>query len=108
LNTDGFENDDIVILSTRSDTSSISSRIDTEPWKNRLRPFNAARKGNLRYGSVHAFKGMEAPAVIVTDVDRITDQAASSLFYVAITRAVDRLVVLVDDSVREDIVKALI
>jgi hypothetical protein len=51
---------------------------------------------------------MEAPAVIVTDVDRITDQAASSLFYVAITRAVDRLVVLVDDSVREDIVKALI
>lgn len=108
LNKEGFENDDIVILSTRSDTYSISSRIDNEPWKNCLRPFNSVRKGNLRYGSVHGFKGMEAAAVIVTDVDRITDQAASSLFYVAITRAVDRLVLLVDDSVREDIVRALI
>lgn len=108
LNKDGFENDDIVILSMRSDSTSICPRIDFEPWKNRLRPFNSARKGNVRYGSIHAFKGMEAPAVIVTDVDRITDQAASSLFYVAITRAVDRLMLLVDESVRDDIVRRLI
>jgi ATP-dependent exoDNAse (exonuclease V) beta subunit len=43
---------------------------------------------------------MEAGAVIVTDIDRIMDADAMALFYVAITRALHRLIVLVGEPVK--------
>jgi len=103
----GFSNEDVVVLSTRSDAASIAAQVRTHPWKGKLRPFGVPGQGYIRYSSIHAFKGLEAPAVVVTDVDHISDPASMSLFYVAITRAVDRLVLLVHESVREEIIHAL-
>ncbi|MCI0422531.1 MAG: ATP-binding domain-containing protein [Acidobacteria bacterium] len=104
---DGFASGDVVILSTRSDAACAASQVNTHPWKSRLKPFAAAAKGYTRHCSVHAFKGMEAPAVIVTDVDRISDPASMAIFYIAITRAVDRLVLLVHEPAKNEIIKAL-
>ena len=47
----------------------------------------------VRWGTIHEFKGMEAPAVILTDIVD-TNKHLESLLYVGITRATDRLIVL--------------
>lgn len=106
LHRDGFANGDIVILSKRSDAA-CASQVQSQPWKSRLNPFTAIAKGYTRYCSVHAFKGMEAPAIIVTDVNRISDPASMAIFYIGITRAVDRLVLLVHETAKDEIIKTL-
>ncbi len=47
----------------------------------------------IRWGSIHEFKGLEAPAVILTDVD-LSKAYHRDLLYVGASRATDRLVVL--------------
>ncbi len=47
----------------------------------------------IRWGSIHEFKGLEAPAVILTDVDP-SKEYHRDLLYVGASRATDRLVVL--------------
>jgi len=47
----------------------------------------------VRWGTIHEFKGMEAPAVILTDISG-TSGRLSDLIYAGATRATDRLVVL--------------
>ena len=47
----------------------------------------------IRWGSIHEFKGLEAPAVILTDVD-LSKGYHRDLLYVGAARATDRLVVL--------------
>gem|GEM_PF-5892007 len=44
-------------------------------------------------GTIHEFKGLEAPAVILTDVD-LSKQYHRGLLYVGASWATDRLVVL--------------
>lgn len=45
------------------------------------------------WGTVHAFKGLEAPAVVLTDVDGMSPRW-HDLLYIGATRATERLVVL--------------
>lgn len=47
----------------------------------------------IRWGSIHEFKGLEAPAVILTDVD-LSKRYHRDVLYVGASRATDRLVVL--------------
>jgi hypothetical protein len=54
-----------------------------------------------RYCSIYRFKGLEAPAVIITDVTSLDDAAARSLLYVGCTRALHRLVILAHESLRD-------
>jgi Nuclease-related domain/UvrD-like helicase C-terminal domain/PhoH-like protein len=107
LSKEGFTARDVVVLSTRSDAA-CAAQVNTHPWKGRLKPYATAVRSHTRYCSVHAFKGLEAPAIIVTDIDRISDPTSMAIFYVAITRAIDRLVLLVHESAREEIIQALI
>lgn len=46
----------------------------------------------IRWGTIHEFKGLEAPAVILTDVD-LSKGYHRDLLYVGASRATDRLVV---------------
>ena len=47
----------------------------------------------IRWGTIHEFKGLEAPAVILTDID-LSKEHHHDLLYVGASRATDRLVVL--------------
>ncbi len=47
----------------------------------------------IRWGSIHEFKGLEAPAVILTDVD-LSKGYHRDLLYVGASRATDRLVLI--------------
>lgn len=97
LRNDGFELNEIVVLSPLEGNSTASRTTDT--WLRQvLRPADgsASRPGQLSYSTIQAFKGLEARAVVVTDIDRHTMPNFESLLYVGLTRATDRLFALIE------------
>jgi hypothetical protein len=100
---DGYRGDDIVMLSPLS-SGSAARRIVQQPWGDRLRPFGEDdQPGYVRYSTIHAFKGLEAPVVILTDIDAVQGDRAQSLFYVGLTRATDRLWILADETTADEV-----
>jgi superfamily I DNA/RNA helicase len=63
--------------------------------------------GQIPYCTIHAFKGLEAPAIVLTDIEAVEGPAMENLFYVAVTRATDRLIVLASVHSRGAIAQAL-
>ena len=92
LKADHYGNNEIVVLSPRSDQS-IASRSAARGSSARLAHY-ASRNGRVGYTTIQAFKGLEAPAVIVTDIEAVDSEADRSLLYVALSRASDRLYIL--------------
>ena len=97
LRGEGYDLDEIVILSPLRAGS--TAEATTDRWLRQiLRPAEGQppRPGQLRYSTIHAFKGLEAPAVIITDLDEATSPNFESLLYVGMTRATDRLTALIE------------
>jgi hypothetical protein len=92
---EGFQVGDISVLSPMKEGA---ARSLGEPWSSRLRPARAAGASQSRFTTIHAFKGMESPVVAVTDIDHVGSAQTESLLYVAMTRATDRLILLIDKS----------
>ena len=63
-----------------------------------LRPADgqAPGAGKLTFSTIHSFKGLDAPAVIITDLDEATSPSFKSLLYIGMTRATDRLIALIE------------
>ena len=101
---EGFQPADIVILSPRSEERCVASEFLDARSKDLLVPLSKSdgrdHDAKVRYGSIHSFKGLEAGAVILTDVEELASRSAQDLFYVGVTRALHRLVVLVHDKLR--------
>jgi len=93
LRDDGFMMDEIVLLSARRTQS--AAMLCQDPW---LRPLlgdsETSTRGKVRCSTIHAFKGLESPAVVVTDVDKPDAPGFEALLYVGLSRATDRLSVL--------------
>ena len=109
LKSEGFADNDIVILSPHSNTASAAALLEGE-WQQRVRPFKGSASphhNSIGYCSIYTFKGLEAPAIIVTDVEAIGTDESLALFYVAITRALERLIILVHDNARQQLLSAL-
>lgn len=97
LKNDGYRLDEIVVLSPLRFGSTAETTTDT--WLRQiLRPADggASRPGQLRYSTIHAFKGLDAPAVIVTDLDETNAPNFEALLYIGMTRATDRLFALIE------------
>lgn len=97
LRDDGFSLNEIVVLSPLRSGS--TAERTTDQWLRQvLHPAdgNRARPGQLLYSTIHAFKGLEASAVVVTDLDQHAVLGFESLLYVGLTRATDRLIVLIE------------
>ncbi|MCB9413400.1 MAG: NERD domain-containing protein [Actinobacteria bacterium] len=96
LRDDGFDLHEIVVLSRYRDASAAATT--TDPWLRQtlldVRRGGAVRKGRIRYSTIHSFKGLEASAVIITDVTESTRGPYFDLLNVGVTRARDRLVML--------------
>lgn len=86
---DGWDPHEILILSPRR--ASAASRAEGAVADALARHDGDAN--GTRWGTVHAFKGLEAPAVILTDVDGTTPHW-EDLLYIGATRATERLVLL--------------
>ena len=105
----GLKYGDVVVLSTRrlnasgvlgADSSGSFDLVDvTENETIKLQPKQVA------FSTVHAFKGMEATAVIVCDIESVNTDEARSIVYVAMSRAKSHLVVLANNKLRDTIVE---
>ena len=97
LRDESFDLSEIVVLSPLAADSAAATTTDS--W---LRSVLVqadglhAKKGKIRFSSIQAFKGLEAPAVIVTDLDRVNVPNFQSVLYVGLTRATDRVYGLVE------------
>jgi DNA polymerase III delta prime subunit len=104
----GFDSREIVVLSPRADKASLAASVNQQPRKSRLRPYGARDGQGIGYCSIYAFKGLESPAIIVTDIEHILDSSSRALFYVATTRALQRLIMTVNSSVKPEMLKCLL
>jgi superfamily I DNA/RNA helicase len=101
---EGYAGEDIVILSPAREGAAAQRLVD-EPWRSRTRPYGESPdKGYVRWATVQAFKGMEAPVVVLTDISEVQGPRSEALFYTGLTRATDRLLVLADETVANDVV----
>jgi hypothetical protein len=103
---EGFQGSDIVILSA-SARDPAAARLRDQPWCDCIQPMDTAQPGAIRYCTIHAFKGLEAPAIIVTDLRDVESDESRALLYVALTRALDRLVVLLPKEIAPKVAKRL-
>lgn len=107
LKQEGFVNSDIVVLSPKAPDKAITSKVDTSSGVD-FAGFDHALKEQVGCGSIHAFKGMESPAIIVTDIETITGEQVASLFYVAMTRALHRLYILAHSDIKNAVLERVL
>ena len=105
---ESYSGDDIVVLSPKAGTRCLASRVTDKPWSDQLVAFEAASTGQIRYTTIQSFKGLDSPVIVVTDIEHITGDIFSSLFYVATTRALERLCIIVHETAKPDIIKSLL
>lgn len=99
LREESFNLSEIVVLSPLGAGSVAATTSD--PWLKSVlgqADGDAIKKGTIRFSSIQAFKGLEAPAVIVTDLDRVNVPNFESVLYVGLTRATDRLYGVIEES----------
>ncbi|MEH3131080.1 MAG: NERD domain-containing protein [Mycolicibacterium neoaurum] len=98
LRLEGYELNEIVVLSPQRNSSTATTTEDR--WlKQILKAADGlpARRGQLQYSTIHAFKGLESPAVVITDLNQTTvDDNFDALLYVGLTRATDRLIAFIE------------
>jgi hypothetical protein len=99
---EGFKASEIVLLSPQR-TSCLARLLAEQPaWKGRLREYSNV-PSTATFSTIHAFKGLEAPVVILTDIRSLATPRDFDLLYVGMSRALHRLAVLCDDALREPI-----
>jgi superfamily I DNA/RNA helicase len=106
LRDEGFTGSDVVVLSPRS-VDSAATRVTEQPWRDRLRPIGLCDGGHTPFATIHSFKGLEAPAVVITNIVDIRDSQAMALLYVAISRATDRLILILDEATKSAVLAYL-
>ena len=104
----GMSGKDIVILSMRSDESAAAAKVQSPAWRSRIRPFGPAEAGGyIRYCSIHSFKGLEAPAIILTDLDGFSRQSLEALIYIGVTRSLHRLIIVMQESIKAQLLSRI-
>ena len=106
LRSENYRSEDIAVLSMVGDRYSAASMLG-DPWAQRIRPYELARRGHGKASSIAAFKGLESPAVVLTDITSVASDWEESMLYVGLSRAIDRLIVLVSNEARNDLVARL-
>ena len=99
LRTAGYRAADAVILGPRRRENCLLANIGSiGGWH--VKDIAFAGPGDIAYSTIHSFKGLERPVVIVVGVGSANDAETDSLLYVAMTRARVRLFVICDEAAR--------
>ena len=95
IDQEGFTSGQIVILTPASESRSVLTT-GTMLGNRRLTRDAPASANDIQVSTVHGFKGLESPVVILAEMDRIPAYVRSPdhLLYVAITRAKHHLIVV--------------
>lgn len=106
---DGVSPSDIVVLSPVRFDRSIASEIEMDDTVT-VRPIGSGDmlvpQGVVPFSTIHAFKGLESPVVILCDFDSLEGDRARSLLYVGMSRARSHLVMVLPESIREQVAEA--
>lgn len=104
-----FKQEEIVILSRLADEKSCSAQLLGLTPNIVLSPFRIQEnKKSIKYTTIQAFKGLEAPVVIVSDITQLGTDEAQALLYVAMSRARIRLFMLMHENCRVEYQKILL
>jgi superfamily I DNA/RNA helicase len=91
---------DVVVLGPRRrEHSSIADVTAVGAW--RLKDLSSANSDELSYSTIHSFKGLERPIVIVVDAGSGNSEETDSLLYVAMSRARIRLFLVCPEEARQ-------
>ena len=104
-----FKFSDIKILSPKHDTLSCAFFLSLEDRSVPLRPLrkNVPSKQILEYSTIHAFKGLESAAIIMTDIKELSGASAESLLYIGMSRARLKLIMIMHESCRDTYLKTV-
>lgn len=96
-----FKHSEITILSTKSDQNCVAALASEARPKYKLTPIRDRKASDeISYTSIYSFKGMESPAIILTDIEDLAGDKNQALLYVGISRARVGLVMLMNDACR--------
>lgn len=103
---DGVSPGDIAILSPRKFKNSCTSAIDLDNC--RIVDISGSAdvipdKQEITFSTIHSFKGMESPVIILTDIDNIATDQSRSLLYIGMSRASAYLSVFFNEGIRDDL-----
>jgi len=98
---------EIILLSPLSDHNCCASALLNNKGTTIKPIYSLTSEKQIGFCSIYAFKGLEAPVIILTDIEEVLTEQAMSLFYTAVTRALDRITIFVNTSVREDLLGAI-
>lgn len=94
---EGVQPADIVVLTGRARSKSQLVAIGDDLPVVEMTVEHAGNK--VRFGTIHAFKGLEAPVVILAELDHLPSEERRRLHYVGASRAMSMLVILSDAEV---------
>ena len=101
---EGFGLSDIAVLSMRP-LDMCMDRISATSKGPRFSGGERPGNGGVFSTSIRRFKGLEGPVIVVTDIDEIVSEEAQKMLYVAVTRALDKLVLLVRSEARQEFIR---
>lgn len=101
-----YNSRELVILSMNDDSKSCAGNLTSNHLN--LQPIKSStRHTGIAYGSIHAFKGLEAAVVVVTDIETLNDARTQSLLYIGMSRARIKLCMLMHEKCRSEYTKLL-
>jgi hypothetical protein len=104
LRTAGYRANEVVVLGPRRrENSSVGGINKLGGW--RIAELGLATEGDLAYATIHSFKGLERPVVILVDAGSIETMETDALLYVGMSRARVRLFVICPENVKSVIDK---
>lgn len=105
LRDDGIPDDDVIVLSPRRFKRSVACDLPDGA----VVPINeyGADRGGVRFATIHAFKGLESPVVILCDLEEVQEAHARTLVYTGMSRARSHLILLLHDRLRAAVADAI-
>ena len=94
--------EDVIVLSPRRLENSGLAGVDCIsrfPLVDVSRGMANARR-SLKFSTIHSFKGLESPVVIIVDIDQVDANEPQSLLYVAMSRARSLLILMISEGAR--------
>jgi superfamily I DNA/RNA helicase len=88
----------VILGPRRREATLVSDALSIGGWT--IRDLPHARPSDLAYSTIHAFKGLERPVVIIIDGEAASVDESDALLYVAMSRARLRLFILLPQAGR--------
>jgi len=105
LRDEGVPDEDIIVLSPRRYEHSVASELPPGSIVSIDR--DGATRPGVAFSTIHAFKGLESPIVILCDLEDLEEERARALTYTGMSRARSHLILLLRDRLQSAVADAV-